>query len=48
MTISDVINGGFEAGGSILTWVNVVRVFKDKGYAGIYLPAVILFWSWGV
>lgn len=43
----DLINGLFELAGSLLTWANVKRVYNDKGYAGIYLPAVIFFWSWG-
>jgi hypothetical protein len=43
----DTINALFEGAGACLTWMNVVRVCKDKGYAGVYLPAVILFMSWG-
>lgn len=38
----------FELIGSGLTWINVYRVWKDKGYAGIYLPAVVFFWAWGL
>jgi hypothetical protein len=44
----DFINGAFEFIGSVLTWMNVYRVWKDKGYAGIYAPAIIFFFSWGV
>jgi len=44
----DTINGLFEFSGALLTWMNVLRVYKDKGYAGIYLPAVVLFMLWGV
>lgn len=43
----DFINGAFEFVGSLFTWVNVYRVYKDKGYAGIYLPACVFFTSWG-
>lgn len=48
MNWADIVNGLFEGGGAALTWMNVRQVWKDKGYAGIYLPAVILFFSWGV
>ena len=43
----DSINGLFELVGSVLTWMSVYRVFKDRGYAGIYAPAVMLFFAWG-
>lgn len=43
----DLLNGLFEFGGSLLTWVSAYRVYRDRGYAGIYLPAVVFFWMWG-
>lgn len=43
----DFINGLFEVVGSIFTWMNVLRVIRDKGYAGIYPPAIVFFFSWG-
>ena len=43
----DTINGMFELVGSALTWMSVYRVWKDKGYAGVYAPAVVLFFVWG-
>jgi hypothetical protein len=46
--LGDPINFVFELSGSIFTWANVHRVWKDKGYAGLYLPAVVVFASWGV
>jgi hypothetical protein len=48
MTGPDVVNGAFEVGGSLLTWMNVRQVYKDKGYAGVYPPAIILFFAWGL
>lgn len=45
---ADFINGLFEAVGSCFTWMNVVHVWKDKGYAGLYLPAIVFFMSWGL
>ena len=38
---------GFEFAGSLMTWANAYRVYKDKGYAGVWLPAVCLFALWG-
>lgn len=43
----DHVNAVFEFAGALLTWMNVKRVWEDRGYAGVYLPAVILFMSWG-
>lgn len=44
----DQINATFELLGSWFTWANVIRVYTDKGYAGVYVPAILFFWSWGV
>lgn len=44
----DFVNGVFEFVGSGLTWMNVRRVYVDRGYAGIYAPAVVFFMSWGL
>jgi hypothetical protein len=43
----DVVNAAFEMVGSAFTWMNVLRVRRDRGYAGIYLPAILFFFSWG-
>ena len=43
----DLINSLFELAGALLTMMSVRQVWKDRGYAGIYLPAVVLFTSWG-
>lgn len=48
MTTPDLINGSFEILGSAMTWMNVKRILKDRGYGGIYPPAVAFFWSWGL
>lgn len=47
MISPDVINAIFELAGALLTWMNVRQVWKDKGYAGLYMPAIVLFTSWG-
>ncbi len=43
----DVLNALFELTGALLTAMNTRRVIRDKGYAGIYWPAVAFFWAWG-
>jgi len=43
----DVINASFEFAGALLTWMNVRQVWKDKGHAGIFVPAIFVFMSWG-
>lgn len=44
----DQINGAFEVIGALFTWMSIRQVWKDKGYAGIWLPAVVFFMSWGL
>ena len=44
----DLINGLFEFLGSCMIWMSVRRTVKDKGYAGIYIPATAFFFLWGV
>ena len=49
MTLTpDIVNAFFEGAGSVFTWLSVWRVYTDKGYAGIYLPAIVFFFSWGL
>ena len=43
----DQINAAFEVAGALLTFMNTRQVFRDKGHAGIFVPAVALFTSWG-
>ncbi len=43
----DLINGLFEILGSAFTWMNVRQVARDKGYAGLFLPSIVFFMSWG-
>ena len=35
MTTPDAINGAVEFIGSIAAWMNVVTLYRDRGYAGI-------------
>jgi len=44
----DLINGLLEFVGSLFTWANAVRVRRDRGYAGLYAPAIVFFTTWGL
>lgn len=48
MSTPDLCNAAFEFWGSVMTWMNVRRVIHDQGYAGIHLPAIVFFFTWGV
>jgi hypothetical protein len=45
---ADALNGTFEFTGSLLTFNNVRHVIIDRGYAGIWWPAIVFFLSWGL
>jgi hypothetical protein len=47
MITPDHINACFENAGAILTFMNARQVYRDKGHAGIFIWAIILFTSWG-
>ncbi len=46
--IPDVVNGLFEGLGTFAVLVNFRRVLKDKCVAGVSIPAVVFFMSWGL
>lgn len=48
MSWPDLINGAFEFVGGGFVWMNVWQILKDRGHAGVYVPGVIVFTSWGV
>ena len=43
----DLINGSFEALGSILLWKNVWRLHRDKQIRGVNISPVAFFFAWG-
>ena len=45
---ADQINGAFEAAGGVMNLVNVLRVYRDKGYRGISMLPTIFFTAWGL
>jgi hypothetical protein len=44
----DQINGGFEAIGAVLAWVNVYKLHKAKEIKGVFWPLTAFFSSWGI
>jgi hypothetical protein len=48
MQTPDIINGCFEAAGSISVFANVRRILKDKAVKGIDLKAATVFTSWSI
>lgn len=43
----DKINGAFEALGGVMNLVNVLRIYRDKGYRGISVLPTVVFTVWG-
>ncbi len=46
--MGDLINASFELISGLLVWMNVRQVYKDKGYAGVWVPANVFFLLWGL
>lgn len=47
MAWPDIVNGMFEIGGAIACLGHIKQILKDKKVAGVFIPAVIFFSSWG-
>ena len=45
--MADALNGLFELGGSLVLWLNVRQVWRDKGYQGVTSLATLWFATWG-
>ena len=43
----DQINATLELTGAVFTFRNALRVYRDRGYAGITWTAVAFFTTWG-
>lgn len=43
MHVPDLINSGFEGFGGVAVWMNVLQLYRDKGYAGVHLGPTIFF-----
>ena len=47
MNIPDLINGSFEAFGSVALGTNIYQLHKDKTVRGVYVPASAFWATWG-
>lgn len=43
----DQINGAFEAAGALFTFMNIVRLHRDKMVRGVHWLPIAFFTSWG-
>lgn len=48
MNISDLVNGLFECIGGIFSFLNVLKLYKDKQVKGVHILTMIFFTTWGV
>lgn len=46
--MNDTINALFELGGSLLIWLNVRTILKDKVVKGVFWPVNVFYTLWGV
>ena len=44
---ADLVNGVFEGGGSLLIWLNIRRLLKDKKVEGVSLIPTAFWTIWG-
>jgi hypothetical protein len=47
MMTPDLINGLFEALGSVMLWRNVLALYKDKQIKGVRIASTAFFMAWG-
>lgn len=45
--MNDIINALFELGGVFMCLGHVKQIKKDRSVAGVYIPAVVFFSTWG-
>lgn len=45
---ADLINGLFEFGGSLLIWLNVRALHRDKQFKGVSIAPTAFFFGWGI
>lgn len=48
MSTPDLVNGCYEFLGGIAVWLNVLAIWKDRGYAGVRIPVMAFFTSWSL
>lgn len=47
MMSPDLINGAFEAVGGVMSWLNVMTIYRDKKVAGVKVLPSVVFTLWG-
>ncbi len=45
--VADIANGLFEFFGGLVVWLNVRRLVRDRGYAGVNWMVAAFFSCWG-
>ena len=45
---ADLVNGGFEMAGAVLTWRNYVELKRAREIRGVYWPTQAFFAAWGL
>ena len=48
MILPDAVNGVYELGGSLLLWLSVRKLYREKLVRGVHVIPTTFFWSWGV
>jgi hypothetical protein len=48
LKIPDLINGVFEALGSVATWMNVTRLYRDKQVMGVNWELSLFWTNWSM
>ncbi len=43
----DAVTCAFESGASVLAWINVRAIYRDKKVHGIWWPGMVFFLCWG-
>jgi hypothetical protein len=46
--MNDILNAIFEFGGSIVIWMNVIKLNKDKKVMGVFWPIWGFYAAWGL
>jgi len=44
----DIVNGRFELLGSVLIWLNVCALYRDKQIKGVHPAPITFFFLWGL
>jgi hypothetical protein len=48
MAIPDLVNAVFELGGAIISWINVIALWRHKQVRGVFWPLSFFWTAWGL